>query len=355
MIEDAHRRRPGARRQGPARPQHLAQRGRLAPEHAIGIGHDRRRGTVIGFQLEDAAVPGKAPSPSRYCRDRRRGNRRWPGRRRRPGRGPACPRAPGGPVRADPGRCPGIHPPAPGGCGPGYPRGLRDAPGGDVSPRRPCRRRRRFPKPEDGCGKGRGAHPRRKPPAGQASAGSADPRKDARCGAPAPRGRPPGRDRAGCDPARPIGRPVPAATGSGRTPGAPSWPSRRPGSGSGRRRKHGRWRRPARRPRRRQAAEPVQEGGHADAHLLGGLLGEGQGEDGLAAAVQYRLPGHAPGEHRGLSRPGAGEHQNGSLAVMVEEHGLGLLRIQSLRMPSGIGNTGYGSGVRGRPGRLAFA
>ena len=31
----------------------LPQLGRLVPEHGIGIGHDRRGGTVIGFQLED--------------------------------------------------------------------------------------------------------------------------------------------------------------------------------------------------------------------------------------------------------------------------------------------------------------
>ena len=89
----------------------------------------------------------------------------------------------------------------------------------------------------------------------------------------------------------------------------------------------------------------ADQGGDALAHLVGRLVGEGDGEQPERRHVARRdQVGDASGEHPGLARAGAGDHQQRTVAV---QHGATLGRVepgQQLVLPRPI---------RPGPGRLA--
>ncbi len=82
-----------------------------------------------------------------------------------------------------------------------------------------------------------------------------------------------------------------------------------------------------------EGAEPealdrlLQDGADALAHLAGGLVGEGDGED-LAGegAVGEQDMGEAGGEHARLAGAGSGQHQHGAVDAL---DGLALLGVQA--------------------------
>ena len=77
------------------------------------------------------------------------------------------------------------------------------------------------------------------------------------------------------------------------------------------------------------------------AHLLRGLVGEGDGQELAGArAAGVHEPGDAVREHARLARAGAGEHEQRALAV---GHRLALGRVQALQQG---GDTVVGGGFR---------
>ena len=106
-----------------------------------------------------------------------------------------------------------------------------------------------------------------------------------------------------------------------------------------------------------EGAEPLHafgdgadDGGDALAHLPGGLVGEGDGEDlrriGLAGGDQVRDPGR---EHAGLAGAGAGEHENRPFGGL---HGGALLRVQAVQVGRLRRNRRSGAGAQGSGRRL---
>ena len=97
------------------------------------------------------------------------------------------------------------------------------------------------------------------------------------------------------------------------------------------------------------ATGPIS-GGDALAHLPGGLVGEGDGEDlertGLAGGDQVGDPGR---EHAGLAGAGAGEHENGPFGRL---HGGALLRVQAGQVGGLRRNRRSGAGAQGSGRRL---
>ena len=84
---------------------------------------------------------------------------------------------------------------------------------------------------------------------------------------------------------------------------------------------------------------------HAGAHLLGGLVREGDGEDvpGGHAEVAHDV-GDAVREHAGLARPGTGEDEHGPLGV---GHGLGLHGVEAFQEVGG-GESRHSGGIPSR-------
>jgi hypothetical protein len=65
---------------------------------------------------------------------------------------------------------------------------------------------------------------------------------------------------------------------------------------------------------------------HALAHLLGGLVGEGDGQDGVGRdAFLGDEPGDAAGDDAGLARAGSGQNEQGAFSGL---DGGALFRIQ---------------------------
>ncbi len=67
-------------------------------------------------------------------------------------------------------------------------------------------------------------------------------------------------------------------------------------------------------------------------HLPGRLVGEGEGQDTEGVHPLGQQVGDADGEHPGLARPGAGDHQVGPRGV---QDGLALGLVQSFEMLHG--------------------
>ena len=90
-----------------------------------------------------------------------------------------------------------------------------------------------------------------------------------------------------------------------------------------------------------ERAHPHLAGHRADqrldplAHLVGGLVGEGDGEDGEGAdAVLVDEVGDAVREHPGLARTGPGHHQQRAVGV---DHGVELVGVQEVGELAGVG------------------
>ena len=82
---------------------------------------------------------------------------------------------------------------------------------------------------------------------------------------------------------------------------------------------------------RRVVAEHLVQPG---AHLAGGLVGEGDGEDVPRRDAHLRQhPGDAVGEHAGLPGPRPGEHQHGAIR---RGNGSLLLRVECLQEWMGL-------------------
>ena len=80
------------------------------------------------------------------------------------------------------------------------------------------------------------------------------------------------------------------------------------------------------------ARHRADEGADAAAHLAGGLVGEGDGEDLVGAhAAHADEVGDAVGEHARLARAGAGQDEQRALEV---GHGLALRLVQAARSSS---------------------
>ena len=90
--------------------------------------------------------------------------------------------------------------------------------------------------------------------------------------------------------------------------------------------------------RRVERAHPHGPGHRADqvgdtvAHLLGGLVGEGDGQDGRRRHALVDEVGDAMGEHPGLARAGAGDHQQRPAAV---HDGVELVGVQQVQIERG--------------------
>ena len=78
----------------------------------------------------------------------------------------------------------------------------------------------------------------------------------------------------------------------------------------------------------------------AAAHLLGGLVGEGQGEDLLARGRLGQQSGDAMGDHAGLSAARPGQDQQGAFDV---QNGLALgvgQSFEEISQTEGLGTGG---------------
>ena len=72
----------------------------------------------------------------------------------------------------------------------------------------------------------------------------------------------------------------------------------------------------------------TDERADALAHLVGGLVGERDGQDLRRRHALVDEVGDAVGEHPGLARPGAGHHQQRPVGV---DDGVELVGVQTLR------------------------
>ena len=87
--------------------------------------------------------------------------------------------------------------------------------------------------------------------------------------------------------------------------------------------------------------------GHPVAHLVGGLVGERDGQNGVGRhTLVADQVGNAVGEHPGLARPGPSHHQQGSVGV---QHRLALGRVHPLQQGGDGVALGHAAVHVGRP------